>query len=117
MTTLPCTIERIVTRKDNTCAVTIGTQELPPSKAGDLFALLNKYCYVAIKSETFRPNELADLDALKAEYDSGKTPAQRLRGVLYKLFEQDAEGFTDFNMYYAHQMERILNHFKNKIDE
>jgi len=116
MTILPCTVERIATRKDNTCAVTIGTQELPPSQAGDLFALLNKFCYVAIKAETFRPNEIADLDSLKAEFDTGKTPAQRLRGVLFRLYEKEPEGFSDFNLFYSHKLEQIILHFKTKLD-
>jgi hypothetical protein len=56
------------------------------------------------------------LSALKVDYDDrSKTQSQRLRGVFYKLYEQDSEGFKSFTTYYEHHMERVIEHFKTKI--
>ena len=43
-----------------------------------------------------------------------KSQSQRLRNVLYKVWQQDGEG--EFKEYYRHQTERIIEHFKNKLD-
>jgi len=55
---------------------------------------------------------------LKADFElEKKSNGQRLRNVLYKLYEQDKEGFLTFTKYYDHQMERLINHFKNKLND
>jgi len=64
----------------------------------------------------FKPNEIEKLSQLKVDYDDRtKTPSQRLRGVFYKLYEQDSEGFKSFSSYYEHRMEKVIEHFKTKI--
>jgi hypothetical protein len=52
---------------------------------------------------------------LKTEYDELKSPAQRLRGILYRIFEQNPDGFKDFNSYYIHKMGKLCDHFKNQL--
>lgn len=117
MIILPAQIESIATRKDGTIRVAFGTQELMPSAAGDLFSLTNKSCYVAIKIENFRDEEKKVLDELKADEDGFKSPSQRLRGVLYRLFESKPDGFKTFALFYDSKMEQIINHLKNQIDK
>ena len=111
------TVESIRTRKDGTAAVTMGTQELSPAVAGQLFGLQNAIVFVALKVEDFGKAELEALEALKADaMETGrKSDAQRLRAVLYKLWEQDPEGYADSNSHYIAKMEKIINHFKNKL--
>ena len=46
-----------------------------------------------------------------------KSPSQRLRGVLYNLFEQDDKGFDTFDHYYEDKMEKIINHYKKFIKD
>jgi hypothetical protein len=116
MITIATTVEGIRTRKDNTCAITFGTQELTPSQAGDLFHLNGKFCYLAIKPETFRKEEIEAMDELKTDFeDNGKSPGQRLRGVLYRKWENNKEGFSTFTLYYEHNMEKIITHFKSQL--
>lgn len=111
-------IESIKSRKDKTTAIVMGSQEISPSTAGQLFALQNSFVYVAIKEEEFQTNEIEIFDELKADFEiEKKSNGQRLRNVLYKLYEQDKEGFLTFAKYYDHQMERLINHFKNKLND
>jgi hypothetical protein len=44
-----------------------------------------------------------------------KTPSQRLRGCIFRLFEQE-ESQGNFNDYYNTYMEKIMNVIKNKLD-
>jgi len=58
------------------------------------------------------------LEAIKADSieDNSKTPGQRLRGVLYKNWEQNKEGYDTFADYYRSKMEVIITHYKGKLD-
>ena len=56
-------------------------------------------------------------DELEVDYDDPKkTPSKRLRGVLYRNFEQDNKGYKNFEDYYRSQMETIIVHFKGKLE-
>lgn len=46
-----------------------------------------------------------------------KTPSQRLRGVFYTLWEQDNEGFEEFDPYYDSKMEKLIIYYKKLITE
>lgn len=109
-------IEGISSRKDKTIKLTIGTQELAPAEVADIFLQANQFCFFAIKPEPFVKEEQYLIESLKADYDSSKTPSQRLRGVLYRLFEKQPEGYKDFNSYYVAKMDQITDHYKSKLD-
>jgi len=110
----PMQIENIQTRKDNTIKVVIGTQELSEGKAGKLFSMLNKFGYAHLSPAEISQKELDEVDQLDPEME-GKTQGQRIRNVLYILFTQDPEGFTDFDAYYKNKTEKFINHLKTKI--
>lgn len=108
-------VEGVRTRKDRTLAVTLGTQELSPAQAGELVQLNGKVCAVYISSkETIPQKELDQVDAIDQEFN-GKTQSQRIRNVLYKLFEQDPEGHKTFDNYYEAKTEKYIEHLKSKI--
>jgi hypothetical protein len=109
-------IEGIASRKDKTIRLTLGTQEVTPNDAATLFQLNQQLCYVAIKKEDFQVEELDIIENLKTEFEN-KTPSQRLRGILYRVYESNNEGYKDFSTYYLSKMEKICEHYKSKIDE
>lgn len=108
-------IESIATRKDKTLKVTIGTQELNPNQASDVFQLNQNFCYIGLKVEPFTQSEEVLIGGLKSEVNQ-KTPSQRLRSIFYKLYEQDNKGYNDFGTFYAAEMEKLIEHYKNKIE-
>lgn len=111
---IPVQIESVSTRKDKTVKLVMGTQELTPSKAGEVFNLLNTVSIVYICPKGIDQNEIDQVDRLDAEF-SGKTQSQRIRSVLYKLYEQSNEGFKDFDNYYKSKTEKYIEHLKAKI--
>lgn len=115
-TLLSCQVSGIRSLKDGSVSVNIETQELSPSKAGELFSLRNKIVvvYIAAK-ETLNQKEIDQVDKINPEF-GGKTQSQRLRNVLFKLFEQDNEGWKDFDAYYKTKTEKIIEHLKSKIN-
>ncbi len=109
-------IENISTRKDNTVKITLGTQELSPGKAGELFTLLNKMAITYISPKEISQKEMDQCDKLDPEFE-GKTQSQRIRGVLFKLFQQNSEGFNDFEQYYRNKTEKFIEHLKSKLND
>lgn len=112
---LPVYVENITTRKDKTVKITLGSQEVSPAIAGELFRLLNQLAACYISPKAIAQSEIDQVDKLDPEM-GGKTQSQRLRSVLFKLFEQNAEGFKDFNNYYHAKMDLLIEHYKTKID-
>lgn len=118
MILIPAQMEGITSRKDGTTRISFGTNELLPSLAGDLFSLNNKFCYLAIKPESFRDEEKKAIEQLESsEEDGGKSPSERMRNVWYILYKQDNEGYKDFTMYYNSKMEQGINKLKSRIKQ
>jgi hypothetical protein len=102
--------------KDRSYKLLFETSELSPEKLSRLGMSLQKAGYLAFKADPFKTDELQTIDSLEADYDDGqKKPSQRLRAVFYRLWEQEPEGYKDFNLYYEFQMEKIIKHFKSKL--
>lgn len=113
---LSATVENITTRKDHTVKIVLGTQELSPGKAGDVFNLMNKLAAIYISpKEVLTQSEIDQVDRLDPEF-GGKTQSQRIRNVLFLLFQKDSEGFKDFDQYYHSKTEKYIEHLKAKID-
>ena len=108
-------IEGLSTRKDKTIKINLGTQELTPNEVADLFKFNQSFCYVALKQEPFSQMETDMIESLKTEYEDIKTPSQRLRAIMFRNFEQQPNGFKDFNSYYVYTMDRLCDHYKSKL--
>lgn len=110
-------VENIATRRDGTIKVTLGTQELSQGKAGELFALNGKLAAVYISpKDSINQKEMDQVDSVDVDLP-GKSQSQRLRSVLFVLFEQDHEGHKDFKSYYHSKTEVIIEHMKSKIKD
>jgi len=116
MIVTPVILESIKSLKDKTFKVTFTTNELTPEQLTGLGMNLQQFGWMAFKQAEFGEKEKAMLDSMKVDYDDGgKTKGQRLRAVLFRCFEVDRQGYEVFDDYYNFQMEKLINHFKNKL--
>lgn len=114
---IPCLVESIKSRRDNTIAITIGTQELPPAKVGEIYGLQNKYSFVMLKPSEFTKSEVDIAATIKVDPDDqGKTKSQRLRAVLYRLWEQQPDGHKEFDTFYSSRMEQLITSVKSRLE-
>lgn len=113
---IPVQIENVTTRRDHTIKITLGTQELEPEKAGLIFGLQNKLAAAYFSEKGISQEDIDIVDSIDPDLP-GKSQSQRLRGVLFKLFQQNKEGFVNFDSYYHHHTDRIIEHFKSKIED
>ncbi len=116
MIIIPATFETWRSLVDKTYRLTFGTNELTPENVGAISASVQTYGYLAFKTDKFVKKEVEIFKTLESDFeDTGKTRAQRLRGVLYRVWETDKQGYEVFDDYYAHHMEKLINHFKAKL--
>ena len=114
---LPAQLESYRSLKDRTLKISFETGELSPEMMSNIHYALNKVGFLAFAPDALTTVELEEIDNLKVEYsDTGKPPSQRLRAVLYRLWEQTPEGYKDFNLYYSYKIEVLIKHFKEKLD-
>jgi hypothetical protein len=107
-------LESLNTRMDGSVKVNFATQELDSSKGGELFQLRGKYCKMLL-SDTNITNLEQELVDKETVVGSGKkkSQAQRLRAVLFRVHEQEGSG--EFDSFYQSEMERIIEHYKGKL--
>lgn len=117
MIILPAILESYRSLKDKSVKVIFETNELTPEQVMGIAGNLQQFGYLAFKNEPFKNKEKEVLENLRSDFeDTGKTPSQRLRAVLYVSWEQKPEGYQTFEDYYRSKMELIIDHYKNKLD-
>lgn len=112
---IPVLIAGIATKIDGSIKITLETREFAPDEAAKLFSLRNQESWAV-----FAANEISEKDVKlpteKADPSIGtKTPAQRQRAVIYRLWEQTKSG-VDFESYYRITLEKIIDQLKDKLD-
>ena len=118
-------VETIATRADGSIKVVGGSQELSSDTMTRLFDLRRKVGYVLISTKEISQEQIDAVETSTANMEfSEKTPSQRLRGVLYILWEklqpkendQGIEKFIDFDLFYKRKLNEIINHYKKQLD-
>lgn len=98
-----CIIDSIKTMKDKSLKVTLITRELPPNEMAQLF-----YEYGC---------EVEDMEIETLPEDGEKSPAQRLRACLFRLWEaQYKEKYKEFEVFYRARMDKLCEMVKEKIN-
>ena len=116
MIILPAQLDGLRTLADKTLKVTFETQELNPQDLLGLMENMHQFGYLAFKKEPFKEDEKEMLSELKSDFEfKGKSSSQRLRSVLYVMFQNNNEGFDSSVKHYEHWMERIITQMKTKL--
>lgn len=108
----PAQITSISAKVDGSVRLSIVTPELTAEEKVEIMKLQNVNL-----DAYFVPSGEPGLDKIKVSGEVGeKTPSQRMRAVIYKLWVQDGQPDT-YEIYYAHRMEKILDLLKQQIEE
>lgn len=105
-------ITSISSRADNSLRLSIVTPELTPSEQVEFLRLKNINIDLYIKPTD---HQVEDIQEIKTEIDE-KTPSQRLRNVMYVLWKK-LGGNEEFRAYYEKTMNKLIEKYKDKIDE
>lgn len=105
-------VTKVETTADKGLRIKIVTPELKPNEKTTLFEYGDQPIWCAMADA---PVEQMDVPDYVPDYKGQKSPSQRLKNVLYRLWEQKGGDFTDRQHYELH-MEKLIDHFKAKLD-
>ena len=120
-------IDKVSTLADGSLRVYVGTPELSNETMVNVFSLIKKPGFVLISTNPINQDQIDAVEkaTTNAEF-SEKTPSQRMRGVLYRIWEKTQPKtmngdsgeieYVDFDLFYKRQMNKIIDHFKTKLD-
>jgi hypothetical protein len=110
--TLAAIFSKITSRADRSYKLEFETRELSGQDATTLMQLLHNEGYLL-----FAPNPIQETDIPDEKADSmtnQKTQAQRLRAVIFKIWETNGKNGS-FETFYQSYMEKIIGQLKEKI--
>ena len=110
----PASIGKISTLKNRTIRAQLDiSKEISPEEMVTLFNLSGTHGSFAYKSGTITDADIALLPDVVLEVGD-KPPSQRLRNVLFRLWENTGKVGTS-NDHYVSMMGKIIEHYKGKI--
>ena len=114
MLKVPSLIAKVETMSDGGLKLIVHTQELQPSDEAKVMKLRNKIGWFVYSVTDITEIDIPDEPI---EFEGQKTLSERLRNVLFRLHEKQGGRPEDFESYRARIMERLINHYKAKLDD
>ncbi len=114
---VPCQIEKISTRADHSLKVILGLPELAVEDSVALFGLNQLPANILISPGDITQEDVDNIDIISDEDKEyygkkAKTKSQRLRGILYRVWE-NLGNKGEFEDYYKKEMDKIAEHYIN----
>lgn len=111
MIQLPASLNSYRDKVDGSATLSFSTRELTDSEIIILRQYRLKEGWLLFKENAFNESEVPEEDAPT----EGKSHSQRLYNVMYKIWAQDTP-MVDFESWRRIQMEKIISHYKTKIN-
>lgn len=99
---------------DNGMSIGFHTQELLPEQKLIVINKFNKFGWLLFKEEE-NPFEAKDVPNEKIISDEKKSPAQRLRAVIFLMSRQQKIPKEKFEEYYRKKIETFIDYCKEKL--
>ena len=92
-----------------------------PEPSREIFNALDSFHqvfgFLMFKDSQIQNEEVNQFDELEADLmDKEKTPSKRFRAVLFVNWKQNNKGYEEFKDFYSHEMEKIITHYKSKLE-
>ena len=110
---LKAVITSVRSRTDKSLSLTIQTPPLESKEKTPFMELQQEPLLIDITPQN---NENAPKLVIEKDIDT-KTPSERLRNTLYVLWKQTEEDSIGFDEFYRSKMEKLIDHFKEKLHE
>lgn len=104
-------IKRVTLNKDDSVSFSAVTPTLSDADLGAFRVVSKVLCNAILEPQIGSTGVLA----IKEKIGDGKSPSQRLRSVLFILWEQKGRPQADFEIFYRMKMEDLINVIKNML--
>lgn len=112
---VPSTVSKIVTMGDHCLRLQIDTQELSNEEMTKVLRLYNLLGWFIFSEVVLTDEDLVNLPDIKPEFEE-KSPSKRLRDRLFVYYRDTHANIEDFETWYKKEMDRIGNHYLQKIN-
>ena len=115
---LPAALVGFRPKADGSFTLNFGTYILGEETKIDIMRMHN-HSGVLLFSDKEHPDkdDVSMIDSIDVDLGHTKTPSQRLRAVIFLLYKQQNNDTVTFKEFYVNQMERMIDYFKNKLDD
>ena len=104
------------TKRNNAIRLQFDSQEnVSPEALKRVFEWRDKPGWLLFASRIIQADDMLSIPPDNTVEPDDKSPSQRLRAVMFRAWERDKHGYADFNLYYLHRMERIINKIKDEL--
>ena len=111
---VPAEMIKAETKRNKSIRLSFDTQENVSAEAlKRVFEWRDQVGWLSFAVRQVDVEDIKDLPEIVTE--ETRTPSQRMRAVLFRMWEQKNEGYTDFNLYYAFKMEKLIDFLKEKL--
>ena len=118
-------LDNVRTMADRSLKVVLRTQELSPDTVGRLYSMQHEHGYVMLSTSPVSTEmvQLVEEAGQEAEFET-KTPSQRLRNTLYRVWETERPteispsgqpDYVPFDLFYRREMETLISRQKERI--
>ena len=107
----------IRTLADGTLKITIETPELTEEEYAKLFKIRGGQGYFLFKNCAFTEEDIKDVPEIAKEFKTDKSPSQRLRNVIYLIWEKNTDKKEQFDAFYKKNIENIIKQYKDKLED
>lgn len=111
-------VKKVSTLVDGGLTVLLETPEMGDDEAAKLLSLRKVQGLVYISPKHRIDGAMVDtIDGQQPEIMGGKSPSKRLRDRIFVAWNSNHEGYDDFEMYYARQLDIYGQTFLEKLKE
>jgi hypothetical protein len=109
---IPSILDGISPLKDGGLSMRFHTNEVTDSEKLIALSFYQKFGWLLFQEQEH--DDSLELESVRRD-TGGKTPSQRLRSVLYILYQQSGKTDQTFEQFYATQMEKFINRVKENL--
>jgi hypothetical protein len=116
---LPALLSSYTPLKDKSINIRFNTGEASDEMLVKINRLMNTNGVLIYRNaDKVNPDDLQTIDKLDLDlYDAPKSFSQRLKSVLFLAWQKDNRGHATADDYYRAEMEKVIVHFKKRLDD
>lgn len=109
-------ISKVTSMSNRSLRLQVDTEEnLSDATIAQVFNYFEKRGHFVFAIEMIKPEDLLNLPEFKPDFKDEKSPAKRLKDVIYIWFEQSGKK-GDFELFYRTKMDKFIEAVKNKLE-
>jgi hypothetical protein len=113
---IPAELFKVETKRNNSLRLTFDSQEnISPDATQRLFALRNKLGNLFFGVRQINEQDVLSIPDTGPIESDDKRPSQRMRAVIFRIWEQNNHGYDDFNLFYLYYMDKLIEMLKEKL--